>query len=79
MKKKVTRKYYKDELLLVSIGNKIREYRISKEISIETLANESEVDYTQLSRMELGKVNFSISILYKIAAALNVDPKKLQP
>ena len=76
---KVIRKYYKDEPLLVNIGSNIREYRIKLGLSIEQLANESEIDYSQLSRMELGKVNFSISILYKIAAALKVDPKKLQP
>lgn len=79
MNKTVTKKYYKNEELLIFIGNKIREYRLLKKISIETLAFDSEVDYTQISRMELGKVNFSISILYKIAATLDVDPKLLQP
>ena len=79
MKRKVKRKYYKDDLLIAAIGSKIREYRTAKGISIENLANESEVDYSQLSRMELGKVNFSISILYKIASVLKVDAKELQP
>jgi transcriptional regulator with XRE-family HTH domain len=79
VKKKAIKKYYIDKPLIASIGKKIREYRILKKLTIEELANESDVDYTQLSRMELGKVNFSISVLYKIAAALQVDPKKLQP
>ena len=48
-------------------------------MSIEKLANECEVDSSQVGRMELGKVNFSISMLYRIADALNVDAKKLQP
>ncbi len=50
---------------------------MKKEISQETLANECEIDYSQLNRMELGKVNFSISYLYRIAEALSVDPKDL--
>ncbi len=79
MKKKVPRKYFKDEDLLVEIGNKIREIRIAKNISIEALANDCDVDYSQVNRMELGKVNFGISYLYRIAKALDVDPKKLLP
>lgn len=43
------------------------------------LANECEIDYSQVNRMALGKVNFSISYLYKVAAALGVDPKELLP
>ncbi len=43
------------------------------------LANDCEIDYSQVNRMELGKVNFSISYLYKIAAALEVNPKELLP
>jgi transcriptional regulator with XRE-family HTH domain len=79
VKKKVPRKYFKDKNLLIEVGNKIREVRLSKNISQESLANECEIDYSQVNRMELGKVNFSISYLYLIAKALNVDPKELLP
>ena len=79
MKKQLKKGYYKDDNLLAEIGNKIRSYRIAKGFSIEYLANESEVDYSQLSRMELGKVNFSISILFKIATNLGIDAKDLLP
>ena len=77
MKSKRKRSYYKDDEVLKSIGAKIREFRVNKEISQETLANECEIDYSQVNRMELGKVNFSISNLFRIARALNVDPKEL--
>ena len=79
MKKKVVRKNFRDEKLLVHIGSKIREIRISQNVSQETLANECEVDYSQINRMELGKVNFNISNLYRIAKALKVDPKIFLP
>ena len=79
MKKQLKKGYYKDDNLLAEIGNKIRTSRNTKGFSIEYLANESEVDYSQLSRMELGKVNFSISILYKIATNLGIDAKDLLP
>ena len=76
-KKAVT--YYKDEDALTKVGLKIREARLSKQISIERLANDCEVDTSQIGRMELGKVNFSISYLFRIAKALQIDPKELLP
>ena len=79
MPEKKARTYYKDSLALKSVGEKIREVRLSKQISIERLANECEVDTSQIGRMELGKVNFSISHLYLIAKALQIHPKELLP
>lgn len=79
MKNKQIRQYYKDEALLKYIGERIREVRISKQMAQEALANGSELDYSQINRMELGKVNFSISNLYRIAKALEIDPKELLP
>jgi transcriptional regulator with XRE-family HTH domain len=70
---------YKDEDLLMRIGKKIREARIEKNISQELLANECETDYSQINRMELGKVNFTISQLYRIASVLNIPAKDLLP
>lgn len=77
MKRRTKRNYFKDEELLKQIGDRIREVRVEKEISQEMLANEAEVDYSQVNRMELGKVNFSISTLSRIAKALQTDLKEL--
>jgi transcriptional regulator with XRE-family HTH domain len=79
VKKRSPRNYYKDEPFMKQIGEKIREIRNQKNVSIEELANECGVDYSQVNRMELGKVNFSISYLNKIAFALGVSPKDLLP
>ena len=64
---------------LTLIGSKIREVRTLKGISIETLANTSAMDYSQLARMETGQVNFTISYLFRVAEALGVTPKDLLP
>jgi len=74
-----SKKRYKEEPLLSFIGAKIREARLSKGISIEALASDCDVDYSQIARMERGEVNFSISTLYRIARVLQVDPRGLQP
>ncbi|MFM2439555.1 MAG: hypothetical protein RLZ16_553, partial [Bacteroidota bacterium] len=36
-------------------------------------------DYSQINRLELGKINFSVSYLYLIANALEVKPSDLIP
>lgn len=77
MKKNGKVNYFKDEEALNQIGARIREIRTKKGISQETLANSCDIDYSQVNRMELGKVNFGISYLFRIAEALEVDPKEL--
>nr|WP_303626613.1 helix-turn-helix transcriptional regulator [Ferruginibacter sp. HRS2-29] len=73
------RAYYINKSALTLVGAKIREIRLSKNLSIETLANTSSMDYSQLARMETGKVNFTISYLFRIAEALGLTPKELLP
>lgn len=79
MKKQGPDTYYKDEAWLQQIGMKIRHQRTLLGVSQESLAHDCEVDYSQINRMELGKVNFGISYLLRVAKALRVDPKELLP
>ncbi len=62
----------KEEIKKV-IGGNIRRLRIEKKMSIEAMAFEAEMDYTQLSRIELGKINTSVYQLYKISKTLQVS------
>ncbi|MBC7389075.1 MAG: helix-turn-helix transcriptional regulator [Opitutaceae bacterium] len=39
----------------------------------------NDIDWSQISRMERGLVNFSISYLLLVAEALQVSPKDLLP
>lgn len=55
------------------IGANIRTIRLSKGLTIEQLAAEANMEYTQLSRIELGQINTSIFQVYKISKALNVN------
>lgn len=79
MKKKPKSGYYVNKAALTLIGAKMREIRNSKEISIEQLANTSGMDYSQLARMELGQVNFTISYLFRVAEALGITARDLLP
>jgi transcriptional regulator with XRE-family HTH domain len=55
------------------VGFNIRTIRIKKGLTIENLAAEANMEYTQLSRIELGHINTSIFQVYKIAKALSVN------
>lgn len=80
MKKQSKRVYYRDDDFLKKIGNKIRDLRTSKGMTQMDLAFKcNDKDYSQINRVELGKVNFSVSYLSLIAEALEVTPKKLLP
>ena len=65
------------ERVVKQIGDRIRKLRISNHLTLESLAFKAEMDYTQLSRIELGKINTSVFQLYKIATALNIPIQEL--
>jgi transcriptional regulator with XRE-family HTH domain len=54
------------------VGTKIREIRTNNGLSIEKVANQAGIDYTQLSRIELGKINTSVYHIYVISNSLSV-------
>lgn len=54
------------------VGKSIRTMRIKRGMTIEKLANEAGIEYTQLSRIELGKINTSIYQIYVLSNTLSV-------
>jgi|688.fasta_scaffold44168_7 transcriptional regulator with XRE-family HTH domain len=55
------------------VGSRIRSIRQSKGLTIEQLAFETGVEYTQLSRIERGRINTSVFQLYMISKALSIN------
>lgn len=55
------------------VGQRIRECRNDQNLTIEDLAVAAEMEYTQLSRIERGKINTGIFHLYKIAGSLGIQ------
>ena len=62
----------RDEKLLKKLGLRIRTLRIDKDLSQQQLANNAEIELSQISRIELGKSDASISTLSAIAKALKL-------
>jgi transcriptional regulator with XRE-family HTH domain len=78
--KKQPVKYLRNDEQLKAIGEKIRKYRRAKSLSQTELAFEcGDKDWSQISRMERGLVNFSISYLFTVAEVLEISPKELLP
>lgn len=61
-------------MILNTIGKKIYKYRKKLNYSQEDLAKLVQIDRSQLSRIEQGKVNITIETLEKISIALKLEP-----
>jgi transcriptional regulator with XRE-family HTH domain len=80
VKKRKAKKYFRDDDFLKKIGEKVRQHRKEKGLSQMDLAYAcDDTDYSQINRMELGKVNFSVSFLSLVAQKLEIDVKDLLP
>ena len=67
----------KNKTLIKSLGERIRRLRNEKGISQEELANEADIPLSQIGRIERGETNPTISSLFVISQALDVDLKNL--
>ena len=70
-------KQRRNETAILTLAANIKKYRIEKNLTIEELANIVGVDYSQIGRMERGKVNATVSIIFDIAAVLEITPSQL--
>jgi transcriptional regulator with XRE-family HTH domain len=59
------------------IGNKVRQLRLKKNMTLEFLAMEANMEYKQLSRIELGKINTTVFQIIKLAKALEVNAAEI--
>ena len=59
--------------LLTSLGARIKDLRLKKNISQNDLATHCEIQKASMSRIEAGKTNITMRTLYKIIKALEAD------
>ena len=64
--------YVYNETFCKAFGIKVREIRKNKKLSMRKLAVLADIEYSQLSRIELGQINTTISSAYNLAQALDV-------
>lgn len=63
--------------LRAEFGELVRKYRLKLKLSQEILAEKADIHRTYVSDIELGKVDISISVAYKLAKALNLSFNRL--
>lgn len=62
---------------LKAFGEHFRKVRKAKGKSMMDLANEAEVAYTQVAKIESGQINTTISTIQLLAETLKVQPAEL--
>jgi len=67
----------RNEYAITLLAANIRRFRQNKKITIQELAFLLETDYSQVSRMERGLVNFSVSLIFDLAKVLEIHPAEL--
>jgi transcriptional regulator with XRE-family HTH domain len=70
-------KYSRHEAGIKKFGLQVKELRLQKGFSQEELAWETGLEFSQINRIENGKINTSISNIFIIAKALGVKPMEL--
>ncbi|WEK35955.1 MAG: helix-turn-helix transcriptional regulator [Candidatus Pseudobacter hemicellulosilyticus] len=76
MRKKVkTKKDYSQ--LKKQFGENLQKIRLSKGLSLREVAQNCDLDDSNISKMEHGRFNVQISTLYELAKGLELHPSEL--
>jgi transcriptional regulator with XRE-family HTH domain len=67
----------RDETVLIAFGKNLQRVRKDKKVSLRRLESLSEVDHSEIHRIEKGKRNPSLTIILALAKGLEIDPKSL--
>ena len=70
-------KNVRNEKIIKALGQRIRSIRTHKQLSMEKLAELSDIDYRQVSYIELGQTDPSISTLSALCKGLDITLAEL--
>lgn len=65
------------DIFKICLGNNIRKHRFKMGLTVEQLALNAGLTYSQVSRIELGKISTSAFTVYILAKTLNISPNSL--
>lgn len=69
--------YIRNDTKLKTFGKRVRTLRQSKGHTMRQFADLCDIEYSQISRIERGLINTSLSNVFIIAEVLEVDTKEL--
>jgi len=67
----------KNPAVLKLVGSRIRKFREKAGYTQQEFADMCDMELSQINRIELGKINTSVSVLFRIAEVLKVKASKL--
>ena len=70
-------KYTRHSEFIAALGKSIRNIRKQKGLSQQKLADLCDLELSQINRIELGRINTSVSQVATICEALNIHPKEV--
>jgi transcriptional regulator with XRE-family HTH domain len=70
-------KHLRNNIAIKNFGLNIKRLRTSKSLTQKDIAFDAEIEIMQLSRIERGEINTSLSHIVAIAKALSVKPSEL--
>jgi len=68
---------FRDPIAIKVLAENVRRFRNERSMSQEALANLIEIEYSQVSRIERGVINTSVSVIFALAKALEIKPSQL--
>jgi transcriptional regulator with XRE-family HTH domain len=68
---------HRNDAVIKQLGSRIREERLKAGLSQQEFADICNLELSQINRIELGKINTSVSHLFLIAEKLGVTPQEL--
>jgi transcriptional regulator with XRE-family HTH domain len=69
--------YLRNKEVMIAFGKNLRAIREKKDISMQALADLCNIEYSQVSRIERGLINTSLSAIFTLASVLEVPMKRL--
>ncbi len=63
----------RDQEVLIEFGNKLKDLRTSKGLTLQQLAFEAEMEISQVHRVEKGKINPTLTTLNALAKGLGIS------
>jgi transcriptional regulator with XRE-family HTH domain len=69
--------YKYDKSFCKAFGKQLRRLREKKEMSMREFAVHADIEYSQLSKIERGVINTTISTAYTLAQALDIEVSEL--
>jgi transcriptional regulator with XRE-family HTH domain len=67
----------RDPIAIKTLADNVKMQRIARNLSQEALANLAGIEYSQVSRIERGVINTSVSVIFALAQAMSIQPSQL--